>query len=361
MVALHLALAASLMAACGTEPSGAQCEDGSSMLQVTLQNAVTSGITVDGDAAELQLTSAQRLWGAGNMSGVWVGEQWRVADFANTGSDLRQLADRPLSSWPPELDGKSILILGDSLDRNAVRYFCSSHEAATGPYLEADLASLVGASSYDFCRLGGVTVGQFMNYGVFEPPYWMYAYKGMNENKLFEVPDGLQITSNEHILLDASRFRSVTPGGQDPTLVVVQSYLWDLASEWEHAGKMAQGYRPGDDFVARWAARLQSHMQIVRQAFPTSRLAWRTAPPVPEQSGRNPEIIHAMNLAARSFAQDNDIQLVDYASMCEAPGSPEIAHLEEHIHPGEVASMAYMNVLLNVLAETSATAPVHSA
>lgn len=283
------------------------------------------------------------------MPGAWVGNEWRVADFAGTGVDMPQIANRPASTWPQTLDGKSVLLVGSSLDRNAVKYLCEQHLSVISPYLA--YGGLVGAATYDYCRIGNVTVGQFMNYGVFEPPYWKYAYKGLSRAK--GMPDTLQNTSTAHILIDASKFRSVT-SGRDPTLVVFSSYLWDLASEWEHTGSMAHGYKISDDFVARWVARLQHYMHTLRRAFPTSRLAWRTAPTVPSNNPRStPEIILSMNEAARTFAIQHDILVVDYFSICAAPGSPESEHLKKDVHPGKVGSMAYMNVLLNVLAETN--------
>ena len=131
---------------------------------------------------------------------------------------------------PQAFANASVLLLGDSLDRNILGDVCSAYNATTFQYLPTSM--LNGNVVYNYCRLptvggGSFTIANFMHFGNMpELPMYKCAYIASTA----ACGTGLAATSREHVLQDAPRIREVLPESQpSPTLVVAQSHLWDLA------------------------------------------------------------------------------------------------------------------------------------
>lgn len=268
---------------------------------------------------------------------------------------------------PAALGGHSILFVGDSLDRNSVLRACSFFGARTSTFLNGS-----ARRDYQYCRLptagssASLTIGHFQNYGV-DPgtaPLWRWAFvNGNASNGLHPGTEGANVDS--HILRDATRFRQVLPGHQrDPSLVVAQSYLWDLAQHWQNEGHLQAAFQPNIvSFVLQWTANVKRQLLLLRRTFPQAELAWRTAPPAAGQ-GRSAETMRAMSNAARALLAEDAalrrVRLIDWASELWAGENDTAAifntytdgmgHLDG-THPGRMDSLGLVSLALDVLCE----------
>ena len=153
---------------------------------------------------------------------------------------------------PQAFANASVLLLGDSLDRNGLSDVCSAYNATKFQYLPTTL--LNGNMMYNYCRLptvggGSFTIANFMHFGNLpELPMYKAAYIASTA----ACGTGLAATSREHVLQDAPRVREVLPK-MAPTLVVAQSYLWDLAQ----ASQNGHGFE-----TAKWVNESYAYVRI---------------------------------------------------------------------------------------------------
>ena len=281
----------------------------------------------------------------GELKGEFRDKTWHLHTQPSSSCRLNEIISR--REGPKKIGSckrqSSVLAIGDSVDRDAIQRACNHFGAEFKPYVKLT-TKLRGKNSYNFCHIPelNVTLGQFMNFGVFKEPYWKFAYP---------IPSEFHVDNVEHIRLDAANFSKLLPDGQ-PTIVIVQSYLWDLAREWMVRGKLKRYWQPEPGFVHQWFARVKKLLAVVKDTFPSSKVMWRTAPPPKEgEDGRNNRIIHSMNEIMRSYASHAGLEIIDYGSMLQGM-SPEKSFAT---HPGIDASLAYMNVLLNCLFELCGT------
>jgi hypothetical protein len=214
---------------------------------------------------------------------------------------------------PAPYADQSVLLIGDSTDRMTIQTTCDLFKVRREGYLKVKLNNM-GSTAYDYCALptagagngsSGLIMAQFMHYGVSsEVPLYRYAYT--QQKSTLGVPVGLHDTPRSHILYDATGVRNVLPGTwKGPTLVVAQSYLWDLA----------QAYQNGHEFGAnkskleQWVHDVRRFLLLLRyEAFPCSEIAWRTAPPA-SGYGRSPSLLAKMNSAALAMiSSDSELR-----------------------------------------------------
>jgi hypothetical protein len=188
-----------------------------------------------------------------------------------------------------------------------------------------------------------------MHYGVGPPPYWQFAHIHLKN-----VPANLEWGNStwERVTLDIPQFFSdcEKAGHTKHNVVVVQSYLWDLARQGQ------QRYSPVE--MADWAQNATRLVAAVRAAVPNhTKLAWRYHGPVPNGLAWDAPTIEAMNHAMQVAHPEVDF-VVDYgavlsSSLARLHGSPEQPYFDHH--PPVVAQAAYLNLMLNaVLAVRSA-------
>lgn len=268
---------------------------------------------------------------------VWTSSAGRCAliDYVSTPSSL---------SAP--LPARSVLLIGDSTDRNKVNAICNHFGTPAMSYIEGlHLETQHGNSGYAACTLARrVTVGQFMHYGVMDEPYFSYAYP---------VKPPLRNESYAHLSQDAIRFRSRTPGGRDPTLIVLQSYAWDLAAECQRGGSSV--LLSGN--VTDWVARVLRSVRHVRSIFPSSRVMWRTSHPYVGFCA-TPHLLNKMNEAVRDELPKHGVRLLEWNWMMNSSSAPHECRIQANalhlkqvsgLHVSDRCNLQYMNVVLNEL------------
>lgn len=292
----------------------------------------------------------------GELRGIWNGstaDRWEV--FPDQGCELMQLigwGQPGKHAWPPQLMGQSILLIGDWFDRDALESVCHVYEMQMKPYIDG-VRSSGSEQRYGYCNLNGVVVGEFTNYGVFPPPYWDSAYAKNNKDSSRKPLKGLgsSKTSAKHIQKHAPKFKAVI-GGQDPSLIVVSSYFWDIGRQFQVIGKgksKKKVLKPSSNFLLAWADKVAEQIRLIRETFPLSRVAWRTAPLLGSGwGGSSRETIVDMNTFGRHVAETENIELVDFGNMLKGE-SPEREALIQGQKLSARGNEAYVNVLLNTL------------
>lgn len=236
-------------------------------------------------------------------------------------------------------EATSILLIGDSLDRNAVQFACEHFGIHPHKYLNSSIPVM----KYQFCVIPemNLTLANFMSFGVFDPPYWKFAY--VDEKKKWD--ENVAKNSYSHIETDTKLFNAVN-SDQDPDLVVFQSYLWDLSREWllHDSPKV---FTPSEEFFSDWISRVKLFITLLKERFPEAQIIWRTAPYPAPGSGRNKQIIDRMNHSILQWLKQSDqcVKIVEWNKILSDKNSPEVV---PRTHPGVEASLGYINLILNV-------------
>ena len=298
-------------------------------------------------------TQADKNWGSGKLNrnnrdilqsdGFWIRNEWHERPVHNSFlqyfkfNKARQIKHR--NKLKPFKEHVGILFIGDSLDRNAVAYACKYFNATLHPFLSSEGSVL----KYQFCTIPrlNLTLANFVNYGVFDPPYWKFAY--VDESTLF--PPNVHNHSFSHIEHDTKCFNRIN-FGKDPDLVVIQSYLWDLSREWLLSGQSLD-FEPSSGFVGEWVSRVAKFIDVVQHRFPHGKYVWRTAPFPNPDIGRTLQIIEDMNESIVEYLRKHrkEINICDWSKILLATNSPEKV---PRTHPRRIASLAYVNVILNL-------------
>jgi len=273
----------------------------------------------------------------GELAGVFLGGFWNLYPHECPSCKVRQFFEHNNREKILCKTQGSVLIIGDSVDRDAVFRTCDFFRTPMRKYIEPS-QNLSGKNSYSYCVIESlnISIAQFMHFGVFKPPYWKYAYP---------IPKELHEDNYEHIKFDTHKYTRLLRDSS-PTIVIFQSYLWDLAREWQLVGKEKEGWLPQAHFVQRWYHAVKELVRVIKTTFPQSKLIWRTAPPpTTGDSGRSPEIIHSMNELVKSYARSINLEYIDFGTMLQGI-SPQKVH---NTHPSREASLAYVNLVLNYL------------
>ena len=301
---------------------------------------------------ESEICILQNLECQNNLpTGSWQGNLWKIdapstcllQQFFNLNSKSKRSKAKLKRKLTPTNEQKftkpmSILFIGDSLDRNAVSYACNYFGIHPRQYLES---SMIGMK-YQYCTISrmNLLIANFMSYGVFPPPYWKYAYLDMKSR----FPENVANETFSHINIDTQRFNMVN-FGRDPIIVVIQSYLWDLAREWLVNGSLPK-FVPQEEFFSQWLDGVKMLLGVVKIRFPKAQIIWRTAPDPQSTHGRNSKIVRKMNRVVLEYLRSSNegIRIVDWSKILLDRNSPQ---KKPQTHPGRVASLAYMNLVLN--------------
>ena len=150
-------------------------------------------------------------------------------------------------------------------------------------------------------------------------------------------------------------FRAAALGGvRDPTLIVVGSGFWDIASWWANGGHFDSGFMFNASHVRRYVHGARLLIGELRRVFPRARLLWRNLHPGYKHA-ITPAGAHALNEALRAHAQE----FLDVGSMVQQlppklgflpSRSPVYGTLDgRHLH--EWLNLEVLNLILNAADE----------
>lgn len=204
----------------------------------------------------------------------------------------------------------------------------------------------------------------FMNYGTGEPPYHYCMFPGCVPAR--GLPPGVHLRSEEHIKIDAVYFAVRVLKTRAPTMVVIDSSLWDLANWWNRAGRPQATY-VNNSAIEWWCHKGYPQMlQWVLDAFPTSTIVYRTIPTIVATNsshGRSPEAIAQMDACLRSEL-GGKFHAIDYRqivqSRLDAGISPTDIFLKmrkDGVHPDFDTAALYANAAMEYVAGMSITPP----
>ena len=284
------------------------------------------------------------------------------------------------------LKGRSMLMLGDST--SATTYCAGCQMAAAGwsagdsMFLSPGSVSSSNRSYYHLSRCGtmhhcslgvasspqwrgrrwhrltteGPKLGSLVHYGVIGPPYWAAAYP---------LAPWLAASTREIVEQQAPLF-CVAAGCKEPTMIVLNSALWDLEMLWLYDGERQRDFELRPTQVHRYLRGVRALVETTRRVFPRSRILWRTLHPAgPAQYGgksTHPASIHALNEAVRAHAPTWRLEIVDVGRMIQ--GLVPAAGLLHHARASNVfgtldgrhllpwVDIPVLNLLLNLLATT---------
>jgi len=274
-------------------------------------------------------------------------------------------------------DPARVLLFGCSLDRNAIAYFCGQKMQST--------EFLHGRWCYDTTL--NVRIGSLFHPGV--------GYNG-DLQKPFHKPfrkQSRQVTTRDMLEHYVNRTaRDMLHGS--PDLVVVDSSLWDLAAWRERVpcegmarpcGTSACSQRCGEsactcsgrevssERVERWCRHdLPGLLELVQGTFPTSRIAFRTAPTVIDGkvqghekfTSRDVEMLYdcvtSSTTEERLFGK---YEVVDYHAIVKKLANDNVPGLFKYdgYHPSWYPSMLYINEVLRRVGASPRDPDAHDA
>ena len=157
-------------------------------------------------------------------------------------------------------------------------------------------------------------------------------------------------------------FRAAALGGvRDPTLIVVGSGFWDIASWWANEGHFGSSFMFNASHVRRYVHGARLLIGELRRVFPRARLLWRSLHPGLKHA-ITPAAAHALNEALRAHAQEWGLQFLDVGSMVQqlppklgflpsrSRSTPVYGTLDgRHLH--EWLNLEVLNLILNAANE----------
>jgi len=304
--------------------------------------------TGSSSAQELAQVKAEATCAFGELPGRW---EWEKDDFYLWKPDTSNRSccnfeqylhyEFLTDNFVKQFRGKSIFVIGDSLDRNAVNYFCCRYMVDGGPCL-IQWRTSYNNIQYKYCNLHGITVGLFFNVGILDAPYTGQSYYP-NGTLCCDLKDSL----HDRITKQAAAFRDIALDGKDPSLVLMQSHLWDFAHpEW----------RDDEEHWSVWFSRAKAFVSMVHETFPTSHVVWRTAGPIyPKAERFNATSLAMTDAFVRKAAQEIKVEIIDYHNILTTDGA-ETENLKKDIHPDMSGRAALINVAFNILADVSGLA-----
>jgi len=253
-----------------------------------------------------------------------------------------------LPSLERDLGHKTMLFLGSSLDKNTLVDAC----ARVGANLTSVCRSHLKEGVYDSCTrnnwmlwcspIGGFSMAFLLNFGYGEPPYYTKIEANFWHDR-----------SEEHIMIDGHEVSVRGLGTSEPSVVVVDSSLWDLSRWWEQKGKPESSDVP-DDKLLEWCH--EGVPQIINwtaRAFPKSAIAFRTPPTmVYAEFGRTPEAIEKMADCIRKELIGK-VDLIDYHALVDSLGDRISGLYTNAAHPSRLINLMYWNTVLNYVRDCS--------
>lgn len=237
-----------------------------------------------------------------------------------------------------------ILILGCSIDIHAIGFLCN---AAYGTTVD----SMVKSAPFSYlshCTVGGTTVAYTFHPGASPPPY----SGDYNPSVLGTTRD----------ILLKSKLDVMAKFGKEPTAIVVESSLWDVANWWGKIGRPPYPYPVTlvYPYLQEWCNKdVPQLLADVSTIYPHSRIAFRTAPtvfPGYDMSGQNPLIIekmvHCLDFRTDAYGKlYGAFDVIDYHkfvdTVLQTAGGLGASYYQDSLHPGKQLSLMYMNNVMN--------------
>jgi hypothetical protein len=260
---------------------------------------------------------------------------------------------QPLTRNEPRLP--SVVILGCSVDRYATEAFCGKADK--------------------FYRLVCIDQERALNVGFFfhpgvglkgdmEPPFYNGTRWGANLHNQLSDPKELIKMSRQFM------------GHEFPDLVVLDSSLWDLATWASQSGKNV-----ADERLIQWGnSDLFNMLNRVSEAFPQSRIVFRTAPTVHDPkyfvtkddtngivihrdvAVFSPDLVSKMNAEVKKHLKKGKLygkyEIIDYNKIMgglikERGFRDPTLWLKDGYHPRQEASRRYFNKILQLMNMTA--------
>lgn len=255
----------------------------------------------------------------------------------------------------------TVLILGSSVDRYALQFFCESVDGGQWSRDPRISRPLRDPNYISLCSIPqrNIKLAYVFIPGSGPPPYFGCGFMSVNLCGNHITNGDLQHATTEEIVdIDAPDVATRLLETLAPTVVVVESSMWDLARWWMNAGQSPmETYPTPNNEIARWCkTEIPQLMERVRRVFPYSQVVFRTPPTVlkdPPIIGEAPEALERMTECIRTQFRDEEIfdyhQLVDDL-LREAPEyryTAESIFLHDHRHPGKCAGIKYFHALLS--------------
>ena len=281
----------------------------------------------------------------------------KVPNAGPTNLPSCSVRDEPLLR--SSLGNASVLMVGDSTSAQVLWHACDAYSARATSFIPVDAHALnISLGKYKHrlrsldnhaCTLpGNLLLGSFSHYGATGPPYWVFAYP---------LAPWLRNSSVGMARHDMPKFRQLTPGHADPTLIVASSGFWDIAAWWAHQGNFSRGFRINSNHTAQYVTGVRRLVREVRRAFPRSMVVWRLMHPGSKHS-ITPRIVHDLNAAVRAAAPSWHLPLLDTEAMVTSlsrSAQPNLGRVPpygtadgRHLHP--YINMALLNLIFNLAA-----------
>jgi len=255
----------------------------------------------------------------------------------------------------------TVLILGSSVDRYALQFFCESVDG--GQWLQDGKIKkpLTNPQYVSLCSIPqrNIKIVYLFIPGSGPPPYFGCGFMSWNLCGNHTTAGDLQHATTEDIIdIDAPDVAVRLLETLVPTVVLVESSLWDLARWWMNAGQPPMDTYPTPKHeVGRWCnTEIPQLLERVRRVFPSSKVLFRTPPTAlksPPIIGEMPEALEMMTECIRTQFREDEIfdyhQLVD-GLLLEAPQYRYPANsmfLHDGRHPGKCAGIKYFLTLLS--------------
>jgi len=240
-----------------------------------------------------------------------------------------------------ELGDQLVLILGCSLDINAIAYFCS---AATGVPMDSIVNSAV--MSY----LVHCTVGKFTFVYSFHPGSSAPPYSDSYNAALGTTKDIVTKTKKDVV----EKF------GKAPSYIVVDASLWDVSNWWQKLGRPPYPYPVPDPVIQQWCHKdVPALLNFISTTFDGTPIAFRTPPTIfsnPNGFGLSALTVELM-VNCIEFHKDGwgriyggVFGLIDYHhfvdQVLQASGNGASNWYRDALHPGPQLSLMYINAIL---------------
>jgi len=274
---------------------------------------------------------------------------------------------------------QSVLILGSSVDRNAIS---GNYPGHTFTYKQEKLQHNVvndmsrnlsiAVLQHPGVGLHGDLDGPFWNPGLLHKPNRTWRRpKGTGPDNAGQNGAKWRLLPTREVIRHAPGFCRIAFGTNQPDLVVVDSSLWDLAGWWQMTGHQATPER-----IEQWCNKdLPSLLEAVTSVFKESRGVFRTAPQVAPWSTErwtqaNFEAMH--QCVERRSAGTGEVlehvgvidyhEIMDKLILRESDGDNIVKDLWrlDGYHPADLPGRLYLNQIFKLLGVQPLEAPVPS-
>lgn len=239
-----------------------------------------------------------------------------------------------------EFGNQLILVLGCSIDVNAIGYFCGS---ITGIPLDAFVGQAI-MSYLVHCNVGHFTLVYSYHPGASAPPY------AQEYNSAFGTTQQIVTKAKQDVI---AKF------GKAPTYVVVDASLWDVANWWQKLGRPAYPYPIPTQIIQHWCTKeVPDLLAHVSNTFGVP-VAYRTPPTIfanPNSMGLSAytveEMVHCVEMHKDGWNRiyGGKYGLIDFHHFVDRTlqnsGHGASRFYKDSLHPGPELSLMYINSIM---------------